>query len=38
MYSFDELLDVTVVVLKAYLEAGLEKPFVVRGDETVYKD
>lgn len=37
-YSFDELLEVTYVTIKAFLEAGLEKPFVVRGTETVYKD
>ena len=37
-YSFDELLEVTYVTIKAFLEAGLEKPFVVRGAETVYKD
>lgn len=37
-YTFDELLEVTYVTLKAFLEAGLEKPFVVRGTETVYGD
>ncbi len=37
-YSFDEMLDVTYVTLKAFFEAGLERPFVVRGAETVYKD
>lgn len=37
-YTFDELLDVTYVTLKAYLAAGLEKPFVNRGSERVYGD
>ncbi len=37
-YTFDELLEVTYVTVKAILESGLEKPFVNRGPETVYKD
>lgn len=37
-YSFDELLDVTCVTLKAYMAAGLENPFVNRGSERVYGD
>ena len=37
-YTFDELLEVTYVTVKAILECGLEKPFVNRGPETVYKD
>ena len=36
--TFDELLEVTYVTVKAILESGLEKPFVNRGPETVYKD
>ena len=37
-YTFDEMLETTYVVLKAFLAAGLEAPFVNRGPETVYKD
>lgn len=37
-YEFTELLDVTLIVLKAYLKEGLAKPFLVRGSETVYSD
>ena len=37
-YGFGELVDVSLVVLKAYLADGLEKPFVFRGGERVLED
>ena len=37
-YSFSELVDVTWVALGAFLEDGLERPFVNRGPEKVYQD
>ncbi len=37
-YEFSELVDVTFIVLKAYLQEGLAKPFLVRGSETIYAD
>lgn len=37
-YTFDELVDVTYVTLKAYLASGLDSPFVNRGTERVYSD
>jgi hypothetical protein len=37
-YSFDEMLEVTYVALGEFLADGLERPFVDRGTETVYKD
>ena len=37
-YTFDELVETTYVTLKAFLASGLEKPFVDRGTEKVYKD
>ena len=37
-YTFDELMEPTFLVLKEYLSDGLERPFLVRGDETVKGD
>ena len=37
-YEFTELVDVTMIVLKAYLANGLKRPFVYRGSEKVYGD
>lgn len=37
-YSFDELMEPLFVTLKEYLKDGLEKPFLVRGPETVFGD
>lgn len=38
LYTFDEFIQTTYVTLKAFLAAGLEKPFVNRGPEIVYRD
>ncbi|MBR4171936.1 MAG: hypothetical protein IKR48_09815 [Kiritimatiellae bacterium] len=38
LYTFDELMEPVFVVLREYLKDGLEKPFLVRGDETVKGD
>ncbi len=37
-YSFDELMEPSFVVIHEFLAAGLEKPFLVRGDEKVKGD
>lgn len=37
-YSFDELMEPTFVALREFLADGLEKPFLVRGDEKVKGD
>lgn len=37
-YAFDELIEPLSVVLKELLTAGLESPFVVRGEEVIYPD
>ena len=37
-YTFDELMEPAFVVLREYLADGLERPFLVRGDEKVLGD
>ena len=37
-YEFSELVDVTLITLKAFLKDGVEKPFLVRGSEKIYGD
>lgn len=37
-YSFEQMLEVTYVTLGEFLADGLERAFVNRGPETVYKD
>ena len=38
MYTFDELMEPAFVVLREYLADGLERPFLVRGDEKILGD
>lgn len=38
LYTFDELVDVTWVTLRGFLEEGLRQPFVDRGPDTVKPD
>ena len=37
-YTFDELMEPVFVALREYLADGLERPFVVRGDDKVFPD
>ena len=37
-YTFDELMEPVFVALREYLADGLERPFLVRGDERVFGD
>lgn len=34
-YSFDDIMKPTFIVLKEFLKDGLERPFLVRGDERI---
>ena len=37
-FTFDELMEPVFVSLREYLADGLERPFLVRGDDRVYSD
>ena len=37
-YTFDELMEPVFVTLREYLADGLERPFLVRGNDRVYSD
>ena len=37
-YTFDELMEPVFVTLREYLADGLERPFLVRGDDRVFGD